>query len=449
MDRAALEKLSRDDLITHAEHVGVERARILTRPELIDEILLTTLARSKKSDLRRARGFFGLARDLISKVIEKGLHLPDAAERLKSLVPPPPTMTRPSSGALPTVTLAEIYASQGHTERAVETLERVLAHEPEHSAAHALLQKLRAQDYVAPPKPDLPPEQDVAVAATVSDEDDEAFSVAAPDSAPVLTKRSAPPRAQQAMRAAAVAEPAPPEPAPVRSFKESLAIAKAATTAPVAPVAKAAPPVAKASPPVAKAAPPIATTLKPPVAPAAAVVEVLPPSDPIPSSQRASFSVPKTMQTIPVAPLAREDAAVDAVDAVPLDNGRLLVHYNVGIETHARLIARERNIVLRVLRFFAHPEGTTRARTDLAISDCEGHVLLSDLPAEGCTRVALGWVDEVTGTFHAVAHAPLLEGAAPRLSQWLPSGSTPVMLDNKRLHARPRRTVSLGHQPSV
>ena len=40
MNRVELERLDRDALITRAEEAGVTRARILTRPELVDELLL-------------------------------------------------------------------------------------------------------------------------------------------------------------------------------------------------------------------------------------------------------------------------------------------------------------------------------------------------------------------------------------------------------------------------
>jgi hypothetical protein len=58
------------------------------------------------------------------------------------------------------VTLAEIYAAQGHKQRAVETLERVLEREPEHGPARALLERLTDDDYVAPAPP-MPPETEV------------------------------------------------------------------------------------------------------------------------------------------------------------------------------------------------------------------------------------------------------------------------------------------------
>jgi hypothetical protein len=154
MDRAELERLDRDTLIARAEAAGVTRARILTRPELVDELLLRSEA--DQSTKERSRGLFGRARDLLARVVERGLHLPDAAERIRAMGglltkrPSPPA-------ALPTVTLAEIYRAQGYRDRAVETLERVLAREPDHAPARTLLAQLRDEaDDASPPR--MPPE---------------------------------------------------------------------------------------------------------------------------------------------------------------------------------------------------------------------------------------------------------------------------------------------------
>lgn len=160
MDRAALERLDREALIARAEAAGVTRARILTRPELIDELLLRSASPGDPTATTRARGFFGVARDLLARVVERGLHLPDAADLIRGTTlaqPPPSRKTAPA--ALPTVTLAEIYAAQGHRERAIDTLKRVLEREADHGAARALLRQLEDASYAVPP-PALPPEEE-------------------------------------------------------------------------------------------------------------------------------------------------------------------------------------------------------------------------------------------------------------------------------------------------
>src|SRR5436190_536406 len=128
MERAELEGLDRESLVAHAERAGIKRARILTRPELVDELLRLDPS-TDRAKLEKSRGFFGRARDLLARVVERGLHLPDAAERLRDMAlggPLPATVPRTDPQAVPTVTLAEIYAAQGHKQRAIETVRRVL-----------------------------------------------------------------------------------------------------------------------------------------------------------------------------------------------------------------------------------------------------------------------------------------------------------------------------------
>lgn len=134
MQRIELEKLSREELITHASTLGVPRPRVLTQPELMDEIITRTSKSEREK--AKARGWLGRARDLLAQVVEKGLHLPEAARVLRSGPEDRPWPTPPPP--LPTVTLAEIYAAQGHLERAIAVLDEVLTREPEHAEAHGL-----------------------------------------------------------------------------------------------------------------------------------------------------------------------------------------------------------------------------------------------------------------------------------------------------------------------
>ena len=165
MNRSELERLDRDALIARAEAHGVTRARILTRPELVDELLLRGVAGVKDMrEVQRARGLFGRARDLLARVVERGLHLPDAADRLRGRSSPPPP-PRGNGQPLPTVTLAEIYAAQGHRDRAIDTLRDVLAREPDHAPARALLEQLEDASYQGPRARTLPPEEDEVLVA--------------------------------------------------------------------------------------------------------------------------------------------------------------------------------------------------------------------------------------------------------------------------------------------
>jgi hypothetical protein len=182
--RATLQKLSRDELIVKAEREQIHSAKTLARDELIDELLKKSEPSSEGA--RLARGLFGLARDLLARVVERGLHLPDAADRLFGSVPPPPPRNVPA--AIPTFTLAEIYAAQGHTTRAIDTLRLVLAADPENESARERLSALENPGYVAPaPKIPVP-----LGGAALDHEHDEAEGDNAPsfmlDDAPLPTR---------------------------------------------------------------------------------------------------------------------------------------------------------------------------------------------------------------------------------------------------------------------
>ncbi|WP_437587590.1 tetratricopeptide repeat protein [Sorangium sp. So ce1000] len=141
MERRELDGLTREELIARAEGLGVPRPRLLTKAELVDEIV----ARTAQSEPERARlrGFLGRARDLLSRVVERGLHMPETARALRGEAPPeqwppPPPPPPPRS----TMTLAEIYAAQGHTDRAIAVLDEILARAPEDEDARRLRERL-------------------------------------------------------------------------------------------------------------------------------------------------------------------------------------------------------------------------------------------------------------------------------------------------------------------
>src|SRR5688572_21533562 len=145
-DPAELDTLSREDLILRARARGVQRPEQMTRVELRDEIV-----RLSEPDLerqRRTRGWLGVARDLLASVVESGLNLPDAAAAIRGdakadidLQGPPPVAT---------VTLAEIYAAQGHYDRALHMIDEVLRREPEHATALKLRKRLIEERELAP-----------------------------------------------------------------------------------------------------------------------------------------------------------------------------------------------------------------------------------------------------------------------------------------------------------
>ncbi len=167
--RVELEGMGREALIGLAASMGVANARALPRADLADEILLRS-----GGEARVSRGLFGLARDLLSRVVERGLHLPNAAALadaaaavprravvyarvtpspsegstelaegdVSTSAPPPPEempgTPAPERNEIATVTLASIYASQGHVDLALATVEKVLSAKPDDGAARSL-----------------------------------------------------------------------------------------------------------------------------------------------------------------------------------------------------------------------------------------------------------------------------------------------------------------------
>jgi hypothetical protein len=224
-DPAELDTLSRDELILRARARGVERPEQMTRVELRDEIV-----RLSEPDLdrqRRSRGWLGVARDLLASVVESGLNLPDAAAVIRAdgqgahdFQGPPP---------VPTVTLAEIYATQGHYEQALRMLDDVIDREPEHSTARVL------RDRIAEER-DLGPGRRRKVVETKGD--------------PILTPQ---PPVVAPVAPAPITPPVPvvaPEPEPVLAASPPLASEPAAEPAPEAPPAVAVTPQGEPEPTV-------------------------------------------------------------------------------------------------------------------------------------------------------------------------------------------------------
>jgi len=173
MQARDLERLGRQELIERAQRLGAEKASVLTRAELVDEIVRRTV--SDPIQRRLARGLLGVARDLVARVVERGLHLPNAAALIRDLRPAaPPAPPRPP---IATVTLAEIYAGQGHKARALGVLDQVLAREPDHAAARALRDRIAARPDTGPVRPPEPeeapepaPEHEATTPAAPADE---------------------------------------------------------------------------------------------------------------------------------------------------------------------------------------------------------------------------------------------------------------------------------------
>jgi hypothetical protein len=141
-----LDRMPREELIAYARRFGIDRPELLTRVELKDEIL--RVSESDDAERKRLRGWLGVARDLLASVVDKGLHLPDAAAVIRGASPSEPPVH--SQRAVATVTLAEIYAGQGHVQRALRMLDEVIEKEPEHEAARQLRDRLTAKADTSP-----------------------------------------------------------------------------------------------------------------------------------------------------------------------------------------------------------------------------------------------------------------------------------------------------------
>ncbi len=153
--RDELETRPRAELVRRAKTLGVAHAETLTRPELIDEIVSASVPDEKER--RLARGLLGRARDLVARVVEKGLHLPDAAQRILTPVGGlPPNAPDP----IATVALARVYARQGHRAQALAVIDEVLRLDPHNAAAITLRKSLSSPSRQEPKAEAAPAELD-------------------------------------------------------------------------------------------------------------------------------------------------------------------------------------------------------------------------------------------------------------------------------------------------
>jgi hypothetical protein len=124
-----------------ASRLGVEHAELMTRAELV--LAIERLSAPQKPRLARSGSWFDLARQLIASLVEEGLNMPDAAALIRgeAKLNEPPRPQPPVA----TVTLAKIYAAQGHVGRALSVLDEVLRSEPDHDPARELRDKLKLE----------------------------------------------------------------------------------------------------------------------------------------------------------------------------------------------------------------------------------------------------------------------------------------------------------------
>ncbi|MEO8905295.1 MAG: tetratricopeptide repeat protein [Polyangiaceae bacterium] len=340
-----LERLSREELILKARVLGVERPELMTRVEMRDEIVRRSVPDPVQQ--RRARGFLGVARDLVASVVEAGLNLPDAAAIIRGegaregdWKGPPPVAT---------VTLAEIYAAQGHLERALRMLDEVLAQEPDHDAARSLRDRLASGTET--PKPAAPRRQRVSFA-----DPPEADITPPPAPAPAPAPESVP-----------ATESAPDPVADTRSAPQP---------APPAP-----------EPEIAAIAAQIPATPEPVVSVPVPVVSV-----PVPV---ASVPVPVASVPVPVA-----SVPVSAPQVITLAHaGQRQVYWELPPHTLDALKSRapQGRALVRVISFRTRAGKVERRAHDVSPSAEVGSAVLPGLNADAVVRAVLGW--EAEGRF--------------------------------------------------
>jgi len=388
----ALDQLSRDELVERARALGARRPEVMTRVELRDEIV--RLSETDPMARRRSRGWLGVARDLVASVVDAGLNLPAAAKAIRGDARPAEETTGPPPVA--TLTLAEIYLAQGHTDRALATLEEVLSAEPEHAAALALRERITndRSSGGARQRPAPPPESSAYEESSAYDE-------------PSVYDE---PRAREGHPAHEEPFPAP---APfVASGQPSFVAsveAPEATRSPDALVPTVGPVAAAAEPPAAERAP---------VAPEPPAAQEAAPAPATTGSVDESWSEaePSDIGSQPVptlaAPPVLDDAEPEAALAARAECA--LLARNGSIEGLYTLPPGMRGVVLRVAWFVPGHDGPRTGTVDVPLDPVRTRVALPLAPPGAHVRAALG--TEAGGGFRPLAVAWVYRAEASTLS---------------------------------
>jgi hypothetical protein len=392
-----LERLSREQLILKARVLGVERAELMTRVEMRDEIVRRS--EPDPTQQKRARGFLGVARDLVASVVEAGLNLPDAAaiirgdgSRENHWKGPPPVAT---------VTLAEIYAAQGHLDRALRMLDEVLAKEPDHDPARALRTRLATSTDlpVAPPRR----RQRVSFADTTNVEPaDASTDVPVPAQASEPVPEPVPEPAQ-------ASEPAPvPEPA---QASEPVPVPEPAQASEPAPV----PEPAQASESVPEPEP--AQASEPAPTPTAELA-------PAPASSPEAVPEPVPVPALP--PLSSVPAPPPALLTLSL-SGQRQIYWELPPQSLTTLRARspEGRPVVRVISFRTRAGRVERQAKDFSPDSEVGFAVLPNLRADAVVRAVLGW--EADGRFMPYVVASDLSSGIPSARRNSPFRANPLV----------------------
>ncbi|WP_437990580.1 hypothetical protein [Sorangium sp. So ce145] len=435
MERRELDGLTREELIARAEGLGVPRPRLLTKVELIDEIV----ARTAQSEPERARlrGFLGRARDLLSRVVERGLHMPETARALRGEAPPeqwppPPPPPRPRS----TTTLAEIYASQGHTDRAIAMLDEILARAPEDEDARRLRERLtesaaRGQGAGVEAR-DADAEDADAEDADAEDADAEDADAAAEDADAAAEDAGAAVEDAGADADAEDADAAAEDAGANADAEDAESAAAEASPAPFARDDGATEPREAA----------IASEHQEepgPVAGAPGGVPVQPPRDPSPAGAGATASPVAAGGVLGPAAALRDERAelparydVDEIVGIAVDHETIYLYWEVRPRTLARARARrpEGQLAIRVVAVLPSWERPVVEQRDLAIDALFGDMFVRDIPSGANLRMCTGWLaGEVFEPFAVGLEVavPRALPASPRSSSEEPPAPAPAL----------------------
>ena len=413
------EGLSRDDLIARAAGLGVVRPELMTRVELRDEII--RLSETDEQARKRARGWLGVARDMVASVVEQRLNLPDAAELIRGFDLRPPRNIPPVA----TVTLAEIYAAQGHMGRAIKLLDEVLLREPDHEAAMALRTTLVQQQSATV--------ESTAVELPIEASELAGFEPVAPtEGEPIIVEPEIAAESLEVVAAAAAAAEA------TAAAAEAEAAAAAAAAAEAEAVAAAAAAEAEAIAAAAAAAEAEAVA-----AAAAAEAEAIAAAAAAAATVTAAGAVPAETGVVAPIELDHDVLLYRRCDAT------VVCHWAIRPDTWEQWESRnDGQWILRMIQVTPSEAPVAPFEVDVPMPGATGEVLINEVTPRPQVRMALGW--QGYGQFWPVVIGVEVAGDSPEQVRvaWapLPGLSDPapsVWLDHAR-NVWPALTMGAG-----
>lgn len=417
MDRQKLEGLTREELVALAGELGITRPRSLTVPELIDEIVSRTMANER--DRARSRGWLGRARNLLAGVIERGLHLPEVAKALRNAPSTKPWPVAPPP--LATMTLAEIYAAQGHLDKALHVIDEILAREPDHADARSFRQRLEHQSGTKK-QPESQPKREDVLTANVSPP---------PAEAPQQTVSEV---LEQPAVVALVAETNDAEAAPAESLAQGVTEAQT-EVAPAEAVAEVVEVAAETVAEVPAIDVPDVTSVQVVAESEAATVgtptieDVYDQAYSLEDEPSASMDADHA-SSIEELPLP-ERYNVDEIVGIAVDPTTAYVYWEVRPLVLARAHARlsEGSMIVRLISVTPTWDGPVTEQRDVRIDALVGDVYVRGLQPGSHVRISVGWLAHGEYTPFAIGESVTTPRKEPTVAKasttarWMPEGA--------------------------